>query len=193
MKELVFLLKEESAKAMLETLLPRLLSQEINPRFLIFEGKQDLKKQMMKRMNGYINTQFRFIVMLDQDSAPDCSVIKHNLLEQCKKAGRRDAALVRIVCRELESFYLADLEAVGIALNLRGLEKQQNISKFRNPDTLQHPSKHLLALTKDTYRKVESSREIGRYLNENNQRSCSFKNLIAGIKRMELELLESAA
>ena len=44
-KELVFLLEEESAKAMLESLLPRMLDPEIKPRLLAFEGKQDLENK----------------------------------------------------------------------------------------------------------------------------------------------------
>ena len=38
MKELVFLLEEESAKAMLESLLPRILHPDIRARFIPFEG-----------------------------------------------------------------------------------------------------------------------------------------------------------
>ena len=42
MKELVFLLEEASAKAMLESLLPRILHPDIHTRLIPFEGKQDL-------------------------------------------------------------------------------------------------------------------------------------------------------
>ncbi len=192
MKELVFLLEEESAKAMLESLLPRILNPEVKPRLLAFEGKQDLEKQMAKRMKGYINPRARFIVMRDQDSAPDCRKVKAALLDRCGQSGRQDVSLVRIACHELESFYLADLAAVEAGLNMHGLVKQQNTAKFRNPDTLQNPSKELLALTKQRYQKVSGSRTIGLHLNTENGRSSSFKNLISGIKRMERELLALA-
>jgi predicted transcriptional regulator len=55
MKELVFLLEEESAKAMLQSLLPRILDTGIKSRLLAFEGKQDLEKQMVRKMKHYIN------------------------------------------------------------------------------------------------------------------------------------------
>ena len=42
MKEIVFLLEEASARAMLETLLPRMLADGIRFRCIVFEGKQDL-------------------------------------------------------------------------------------------------------------------------------------------------------
>lgn len=38
-KELVFLVEEESARALLDTLLPRLLDPSIQPRVIPFEGK----------------------------------------------------------------------------------------------------------------------------------------------------------
>ncbi|MEY2633463.1 MAG: hypothetical protein RIR00_2117 [Pseudomonadota bacterium] len=80
MKELVFLLEEDSARAMLQSLLPRLLSPEIGFRLIPFQGKQDLEKQCVRRIRGYINPEARFIVLRDQDSAPDCRVIKSRLL-----------------------------------------------------------------------------------------------------------------
>ena len=55
MRELVFLLEEPSAKAMLESLLPRLLDSGIAYRCIPFEGKQDLEKQMTRKIRGYLN------------------------------------------------------------------------------------------------------------------------------------------
>ena len=192
MREMVFLLEELSAKAMLESLLPRMLDSSIEFKLLAFEGKQDLEKQMVRKMRNYINPHARFIVMRDQDAMPDCLVIKNVLLTRCAEAGRQAVSLVRIACRELESFYLADLAAVETGLGIRGLAKQQGTSKFRSPDYLQKPSKELSILTKKRYEKVSSSGLIGKNLDVENERSKSFKNLITGIKRMEQELLELA-
>lgn len=189
MRELVFLLEEESAKAMLESLLPRMLNSEISARLLAFEGKQDLEKQMTRKMRGYINPHARFIVIRDQDAAPDCRVVKRALLARCNEASKQSVSIVRIACRELETFYLADLAAIEAGLGVNGLAKQQKTAKFRNPDELQNPSKELIALTKTQYQKVSGSRLIGTHLDLHNERSGSFKNLIAGIKRMEQELL----
>lgn len=71
MKELVFLLEEASAGAMLESLLPRILQPGIRHRLIVFEGKQDLEKQLYRRLRAYLNPQARFIVLRDQDCAPD--------------------------------------------------------------------------------------------------------------------------
>lgn len=71
-KELVFLLEEPSAKALLETLLPRFLNNDIHFRCISFEGKQDLEKQLTRKIRAYQNNKARFIVLRDQDSNPDC-------------------------------------------------------------------------------------------------------------------------
>lgn len=189
MKELVFLLEEESAKAMLESLLPRILNPEIKVRLIPFEGKQDLEKQMAKRMRKYVNPEARFIALRDQDNAPDCKVVKAQLVAHCQQSGQAAKSLVRIACKELETFYLADLNAVERGLALKKLANQQASAKFRAPDHLGSPSKELTALTKGCYQKVSGSRAIGRHLDPTNTRSTSFKNLVRGIRRMESELL----
>lgn len=189
MRELVFLLEERSSKALLESLLPRCLSIEIGFRLVPFEGKQDLEKQLERRIRAYRNPHARFIVLRDQDSHPDCKKLKQSLSDYCMKSGRSQHCLVRIACQELETFYLADLEAVEKALILDKLATQQNNRKFRDPDRLGNPSDELRSLTKHRYEKVAGSREIGKQLDLENTRSPSFRNLMAGIRRMESELL----
>jgi len=189
MRELVFMLEEVSAKACLESLLPRFLDPRIAPRMVAFEGKQDLEKQLVKRLRGYLNPNARFIVMRDQDNAPDCKRIKSELLDLCQSAGRRRVSMVRIACRELETFYLADLQAVEIAFGLPGLALQQRKRRFRQPDALGSPSRELTSLTRGAYQKVNGSRLLGKRLDLDNERSCSFKNLVQGIRRLEAELL----
>lgn len=188
MKELVFLLEEPSAKALLESLLPRLLKSETHYRCLAFEGKQDLEKQLVRRIRAYQNQEARFIVLRDQDSHPDCTQIKQGLLNLCRQSGKADQCLVRIACTEIESFYLADLVAVEQALQINGLARQQLGRKFRTPDGLGCPSLELRTLTAKRYEKIAGSRAIGRHLSLDNTRSASFKNLIGAIVRMEQAL-----
>lgn len=189
MRELVFLLEEASAKAMLQGLLPRLLDDRIQARFITFEGKQDLEKQLTLRLRGYINPRARFLVLRDQDSAPDCKIVKRKLVRLCEGAGREAESLVRIACHELETIYLADLKATESALDIPGLSKKQSTSRFRQPDRLESPSGELSKITNGNYQKVGSSRLIGPLLDIDNERSATFKNLVSGIRRLESELL----
>lgn len=183
MKELVFLLEERSAEALLRGLLPRMGVDMSHCRFIVFEGKQDLEKNITRKIRGYINPSARFLVMRDQDSHPDCVALKQVLLGLCDASGRIADCVVRIACRELESFYLADLKAVETALGVKGLSAQQGVKKFREPDYLVSPSKELAALTKGKYQKVSGSRQISAFLDLNNERSASFKNLITGVQK----------
>lgn len=190
MRELVFLLEERSAEAMLEMLLPRILSKGIQFRCIPFEGKQDLEKQMVRKIRAYQNENARFIVLRDQDSHPDCKAVKRKLIELCEISGKEPKCLVRIACKELETFYLADLQAVENALGMKGLSKSQKSKKFRDPDRLGSPSKELKTLTNDRYEKIAGSRAIGKHLQLDNTRSPSFSNLLSAIRRLESELLQ---
>lgn len=120
--------------------------------------------------------------MRDQDSG-DCHSIKTKLVELCRRAGKTEV-LVRVACRELESFYLGDLEAVEKGLGLRNLAAKQDTRKFRAPDGLGNPSDELFRLTENLYQKMSGSRAIAPYLNLDNNRSHSFNALVAGIKKL---------
>lgn len=193
MRELVFLLEELSARAMLESLLPRLLSNKIACRFIVFEGKQDLEKQLARKIRAYQNAHARFIILRDQDSYPDCLALKNSLLNRCNESLKQEKCLVRIACRELETFYLADLFAVEQALQTKGLASQQQRKKFCDPDKLGNPKQELKRLSKNAYAEVSGSRLIGEHLAVDNTRSRSFRNLIAAIRRVETVLLKAEA
>lgn len=180
MKELVFLLEEPSAEALLNVLLPKLLPAGVSYRCLVFQGKQDLERRLVHRLRGYRNPDARFVVMRDQDAA-DCRAVKERLKEKCREAGRADA-LVRIVCHELESWYLADLAAVEQGLGISNLRRRQSEAKYRFPDALPGPKRELMRLTDDRYQEIGGSRAIAPYLDTGNTRSRSFAAFLSGIR-----------
>lgn len=57
MRELVFLLEEPSVKAMIEVILPRIVPEELSIiyQYIIFRGKQDLEKEITRKIKGYYN------------------------------------------------------------------------------------------------------------------------------------------
>jgi hypothetical protein len=183
MTELVFLLEEPSAEEMLRGLLPRVIPADVVLRFIPFNGKQDMERKLVRKLRGYRMPDARFVVMRDQDAEPDCTKIKRRLADLCKKAGR-PSALVRIACKELESFYLADLQAVEQGLGVSGIAKRQQESKYRDPDQVVSPKQELRRLTKDVYQPRSGSRAIGPHLDPANGRSRSFRNLVLGIRRL---------
>jgi len=190
MKELVFLVEGEAERCFLDAFLPRVLPDGVGHRVIPFQGKQDMEKRMAMRIRGYLNPQARFIVMRDQDSHADCVALKRSLQERCVGTRREAHCLVRIACKELETFYLADLAAVSQALDMPGLDRHQQQRKYRDPDHLGSPSRELRALTQNRYEKRDGSTRIGRYLAPDNARSPSFRHFVAGIRRLSAELLE---
>jgi len=181
MTQLVFCLEEPSAREMLKGLLPKLLPEGFEVRYLVFEGKQDLEKRLPKRLRAWQRPDARFIVLRDKDSA-DCVALKQRLTQLCEDAGRGDT-LVRIACHELESWYLGDLAAVASAVGRASIAEQQEKRKFRNPDHLANPSQELKRLAPE-YQKVSGSRAIGPHLSIENNRSTSFNVFISGIQRL---------
>ena len=180
---MVVFVEELSAKVLLDGILPRLLPDGTRHRVVPFEGKSDLENQLVRRIRGWKEPQTDFVVLRDQDSG-DCRKLKMKLQELCQEAGRPDA-LVRIACRELESWYLGDLEAVERGLGLQGLIKQSNNSKFREPDRLNNAAQELKSLTKNSYQKVGGSRRIAWHLDLSGEnRSTSFRAFCEGIRRI---------
>jgi len=134
---------------------------------------------LVQKLRGYINPEATFIILHDQDAA-DCQQVKAKLKQKCIEANKPHA-IIRIACRELESWYLADLPAVEKAFLKSNLSSLQNKKKFRNPDKLGNPSKELLRLVPE-YQKINGSRLIAPHLNVENTRSRSFYHFIRSIK-----------
>ncbi len=180
---LVCCVEEPSAKEMLLGVLPRLGLQEYQDfQVITFEGKQDLEKRLPIRLKAWQRPNSVFLILRDQDSG-DCYTVKQALLDKVLASGHK--GLVRIACRELESFYLGDLQAVATAMGMPQLMKQQNNRKFRVPDSLNNAKQELMTLTKNQYQEVAGSRAISPHLNLNLEPpangSRSFYHLIQGI------------
>ncbi|MFP4354274.1 MAG: DUF4276 family protein [Phycisphaerae bacterium] len=184
MREVVFLLEELSAREMLKGLLPRLgfAQEDTRVRYIVFEGKSDLDRQLVRKLQGYQVPDARFVILRDKDSA-DCHDLKKELLRKCREAGKDDA-LVRIACHEIESWYLADLAAVEKALSISGLSEKQDRASLRKPDALPNASEQLERLTNHVYQKVGGSRAIGPHLDPENTRSRSFSVFVEGVRRL---------
>jgi hypothetical protein len=185
MRNIVFFLEEPSAQEMLKVMLPRMINpfDEVSFRYVVFEGKSDLEENIERKLRAWKQPgDTRFVILRDQDSG-DCRLIKQSLLSKCQSVSE-SKILVRIACRELESWYLGDLLAVEKGLEITNLAKYQGNKKFRNPDNLNNASEELHKLTSKRYQKVASSRKIGKHLSLQHNQSHSFQVFIKGLKRM---------
>lgn len=180
-EHLVVLLEEPSAEDFLRVVIPKVIPATVCVHFLVFEGKQDLEKQLPRRIRGWLQPNSRFFVMRDQDS-DDCRRVKDRLVDLCVEAGRPDT-LVRIACRELESFFLGDLEAVARAFNRPQIAAHRRTAKYRNPDLLGSPVDELRKLVPG-YQKREGARRISPFLNLDVNQSRSFIAVMGGLNKV---------
>ena len=136
MGRVVFLLEERSMKILLDGLLPRLFP---NLTFLCLphEGKQDLEKSVPRKLRRWQEPGVQFVVLRDNDSG-DCHALKQHLRILCQQGGRSDS-LVRIVCQELEAWYLGEPEALAEAFDDEQLCQIVG-RRHRDPDAVVKPS-----------------------------------------------------
>lgn len=182
MKNLVFLLEEPSAKDLLQGLLPRLLqSDELAVHYLVFEGKQDLERQLVRKLRGWQRPQSAFVVLRDQDAA-DCGVVKGKLVTLAKASGR-ERVLVRVACRELEAWIIGDWQAVGEAFEKPQLKAQSVKEQYRDPDDLVRPVEALRKFIPE-YQKRDGARRVGILLDPTRNQSASFKTFCSGVVKL---------
>lgn len=178
--KLVFLVEETSMRDTLNGLLPRVLPADVTWQCIPHEGKSDLEKSIPRKLRAWKEPDVRFVVLRDQDSA-DCEKVKTRLVELCRQGGKADV-LVRVVCRELESWFIGDFQAVEIGMSVEGLTQLQGKAKFRQPDTLHAPFSELKKLI-PSYQKGSGARAIARHLEPSRNRSKSFQAFIDGLRR----------
>jgi len=178
MTTLVFLLEEPSARDLIEGLLPRLVGEDVEAAYIVFEGKQDLEKRMVGRMRAWQKPDSKFIVLRDQDSG-DCHSIKAGLRERADAAGKPDA-LIRVACRTLESWVVGDWTAVAETFEKPALAQQANKAKFRDPDVLHDPVRDLRTFLPE-YQKRDGARRVGTLLDPERSQSHSFKVFCRGV------------
>jgi hypothetical protein len=179
-----FLTEERSMKNFLEILLPKLGFDE-NYRIISFEGKSDLKKSVSRKINASERGS-KFIVLIDQDSN-DCMRLKQEIREIIEKQSTKVGEIeyrVRIVCHELESWYLGDLFAVDKAF---GTKMVQHINKrtYRNPDYYLSNPKQVFLKQTGTIGQIAAAEKMANAMTmegiKNNQ-SHSFRVFISTVK-----------
>lgn len=190
MSTLVFLLEEPSAKNLLEGVLPRVLPAHVRTHFIPFEGKHDLERQMVRKMRGWIGTDTCFVVLRDQDGG-DCKVVKKALVAKCTEAGKPDA-LVRVACRDLESWVLGDWAALAEAFGKPKLAALQSKSNYKNPDEKVGAGNGIVELQKHIpeYQKVSGARRVGAFMRPDANVSTSFNAFVSGVRRVAAQFEE---
>ncbi len=181
MRKIVFLLEESSIKEFLDVFLPKLLPSGVTFKTIPHEGKQDLERSIPRKIRAWREPGVRFIILRDQDGV-DCFRLKQKLYRICVEAGRGDS-LVRIVCNELESWFLGDLTAVASAFNMPSIARLQRRAKYRNPDVLTNAAQELKRIV-PSYQKLKGARMIAEYVDTQRNCSNSFHVFVEGVLKV---------
>ena len=167
-------------KALLDGLLPRLFPDL--PFFcLAHEGKRDLEKSIPRKLRAWREPGVRFVVLRDNDGG-DCIALKRRLVELCRRDQRRNV-LVRIVCQELEAWYLGEPDALADAFDRNELRRLGNRARYRDPDAIRRPSDAVGERIPD-FQKISGARRLARHLTRERNRSASFHALMRGIEAL---------
>lgn len=185
---IVFLLEEPSMKILLEGLLPRLFPGMCAGRHFLclpHEGRSDLDVSIPRKLRNWQVPDDRFVILRDNDNAC-CVDLKARFVRMCLDNGRPDT-LVRLVCQELESWYLGDLQALAEAFADPRLASPGNRKRYLEPDAWQKPAAELARLI-HTFQKGGAARTMAQTLSPEANRSPSFQTFIAGLRRLAGEM-----
>jgi len=185
-EQIEILVEEPSMDNFLRVILPKILPEgyKLNDNCFIrpHEGKHDLQKAIPIKARAYKHHHLpvKIIIICDQNSS-DCIILKKRLVksitDNCKLPH-----LVRIVCRELECWYLGDLNAVEDVYPQSKATRYINKAKFRNPDLL-NGANEMENLCQD-FTKGYASREIPKRMRLNKNNSPSYHHLMSGIPNL---------
>ncbi|MDR1088885.1 MAG: DUF4276 family protein [Coriobacteriales bacterium] len=180
MLKLVFLLEEPSMKNALDHLLPQILPPNVFFKLLPHEGKSDLKRSIPRKLQGWREPGVIFVIVLDKDKS-DCHRLKQELVNIAEEYHRPDT-LVRIVCQELESWFLGDFDALERAYAV-DLASVRNKARYRNPDSLGDAKEELKRII-PAYQQGSGSDRIAAQMKIVTNSSHSFHVFVSGVKTL---------
>ena len=144
------------------------------------QGKSDLKKSIPSKIKAFshFHEKVGVVIVQDQDSN-DCKILKQSLLQLCWVNNPEIDVLVRIVCRELESWYIGDFDAVSAAYPSFKADTYKRKALFRNPDICN--AKNELQKILSEYHEISSAQSIAQHMDIEKNSSQSFNQFITGI------------
>lgn len=185
---IIFLLEESSMKELLDGLIPRLfpgLEKDVHFQCVPHQGKTDLERSIPRKLKAWKEPNVRFVVLEDNDNR-ECKFIKRRLKESVDESGRPDT-LVRLVCQELESWYIGDLKALAEAFGDANLYKPALRKRYAIPDEWQKPSVELERLV-PSFQKGSGARLMSKALGRYANLSHSFNVFVSGLARITQDL-----
>lgn len=177
---IVIFTEEESMNAALEGLMgtqfPHLI-QGLDWFLIDFNGKSDLEKRFPDRMKKWNYGDPLFVILRDNDGS-DCKKLKKRLEKLASPL--KKPFKVRVVCQELESWFLGDNQAVNTAYPRCRFSNET--AKYRAPDKMTNAAQELGELTGD-FSKVGRASLIAPHLDPSLNVSRSFQVLFKTLQQ----------
>ena len=183
------LLEEESARAAMENILPKILRSEDSFQIRPYSGKKNLLSRLPGRLRGYkkwIPPDYRIVILIDRDR-DDCTLLKQKLEKIVAEAGLSTKTaphydgsfqvLNRIAVEELEAVASA-YSSVPPTLNTK--------KKYRDPDAIANAWETLERVLQRAghpgrLQKIRAASNISRHMVPERNRSASFLSGAVGV------------
>ena len=195
-----FLVEERSAEEALNAILPKILSDDVGFHLHVFDGKNNLLKELPKRLKGYrrwIPNDWRIMVLVDEDRK-DCFQLKEKLEKAAREAGFRTKSSAtsegnfqvvnRLAVEELEAWFFGDIDALRSAYP-KVSKNLQYQARYRNPDAVPGGTYEALErlLVRARYYtgklpKIRVAQNIAPHMEPDRNRSKSFQVFVEGLK-----------
>ncbi len=182
------LTEEPSMKIVLDALLPKLLPADVYFRVYPHQGKQDLQKALRSTVPTLSRTPGSSVLIVRDQDRHDCRTLKQELVDlianTCQSPYR-----VRIVCRELEAWYLGDVDALEQAYSRFKADNYRNKQLFRDVDSIGNPVQIMLQHIPE-YKgqshlpKLEVAERVAPYLTVDRNQSVSFQQFVRAVQQL---------
>jgi hypothetical protein len=182
-RRIIFMTEEESMGMTLRELFPNLWPDFLEKEdWLIIDhsGKNDLERSFPKKMRAWRDPNVRFVILRDNDGS-DCRGLKQRLAARIPAA--TPGPLIRIVCQELESWFLGDPAPVAAAYPIAA--RHQGFAKLEqtDPDAVPNPAALLQELTGTGIKRGRAT-AIAKHMSPGRNRSKSFQVFVEGVRKL---------
>ena len=183
MPDLVFIVEEPSKEAFLTALLPHFdIPDTLNVYYQSGTGYSEFGGLVRKVLREWRTPGVQFVILCDQDQS-NCVAKKQELLAAVPEHIRRRVA-VRIVCDELESWYVGEPAALEQALPELG--SVSAIPELRGaPDAIARPSRRIAqGIGRAKLKKVALAESISVRMDPDANTSHSFNLFVQTLRQI---------
>ncbi|PCH67823.1 MAG: hypothetical protein COC12_10910 [Rhodobacteraceae bacterium] len=182
---LVIFVEEKSMKTTLDHLIPKLGLDASLIQILPHQGVQDLERSVRIKLPNWNTPDTSFLILRDNDNG-DCIARKETLKVFARNAGKEAKTTVRIVCQELEAWFLGDPLALEMAGYLTQGSRPNSVRG--NPDDIPQPSEVLRRLSNRGPGKIMRANDIAQHLDVDNNNSKSFGHTVASLRHLAVTI-----